>query len=88
MILILSVQYLDHAIDHDHIDYVAGIDLQEKPQKCTNKSQKMAKNDAFLEHFWQYLPNRNTWKLKLGYPSGQGLLPTDEKLLCSVSEVF
>ena len=36
------------------------LDLQEKPQKCTKKSQKMAKNHAFFKYFREYLPNRNT----------------------------
>ena len=35
-------------------------DLQEKPQKCTKKSQNMAKNHAFFKYFREYLPNRNT----------------------------
>ena len=56
----------------------------EKPQNAP-KSQKMTKNSKEIMHF---LTLRS---FKLGYPSGQGLLPTvytDEKLLRLVSEVL
>ena len=46
----------------------------------------MAKNHAFFKYF-----SAKQKHLKLGHPSGQGLLSTvcsDQKLLHSVSEVF
>ena len=50
------------------------LDLQEKPQKCTKKSQIWPKIMHFSNTFENIYQTETLRSLKLGYPSGQGLL--------------
>jgi hypothetical protein len=60
-----------------------------KPQKCEKNHKKWPKITHFSNTFDNIYQTEILGSLKLGYPGGQGLLPTvcsDEKFLRSVSE--
>ena len=50
------------------------LDLQEKPQKCTKNHKKWPKIMHFSNTFENIYQTETLRSLKLGYPSGQGLL--------------